>query len=136
MCPCSSVSLHVTFLIYKMWRKKLAQGHKSSMWQCQHLTAGSLTLEPMHVLVRPIGVICCFIQSFDKYLEPLIGARRRFRSQGYSNDQELVSSSSERWNKPRETSLSSTGRCPKGNSPGTPVGQGSLWMGARSCLAL
>lgn len=32
--------------------------------------------------------------------------------------------------------LSSTGRCPKGNTPGTTVGHGSLWRGTRSCLAM
>lgn len=74
------------------------------------------------------------------FTEPLIGAKHNFRGRGYSNEQEshnpcshgahghvwLDSSSSECWNKPRKKSLSSIGKCPKANSPGTPVGQRSL----------
>lgn len=71
ICLCSSASLHLTFLIHKMWPKYLAQDHKSSMWHCQHLSPSSLTLEPMYALLCSMGEIYWFIQSFNKCLPSL-----------------------------------------------------------------
>lgn len=81
-------------------------------------------------------------QAFTK---PLIIARYNYRGWKYSKEQDshspclLGAKSHSAVNggiSQEKMLLSSTGRCPKGNTPGTTVSHGRLWRGTRSCLAM